>query len=74
MSEQCIKIEQLGLQCSEVVEQNKKIMHVMEEAYQMVLELDIHAEEQVEARVGKLATGVCDARVEMDRVQLELDL
>ena len=40
----------------------------------MVLELDIQAEELVEARIHKLATGVHDARSEMAKVHLELNL
>lgn len=64
MSEQRINIEQLGLQCNEVVE----------EACQMVLKLEIQAEEPVEAHIRNLATGVRDARTKMARVQLELNL
>jgi len=56
------------------VDQNKQIMQVVEEACQMVPELDIQAEELVEVCVHKLAIGVCDARAEMARVQLELNL
>ncbi len=62
MSEQRINIEQLSLQRNEVVEQNKQIMQVVEEACQMVPELAIQAEEPVEVRVRKLATGVREAR------------
>ena len=40
----------------------------------MALELDIHTKESVEVRVHKLATGVCNARAKMVRVQLELNL
>ena len=40
----------------------------------MVPKLDIHAEEPVEACVRKLVTRVCDGRVEMAGVQLELNL
>lgn len=54
--------------------QNRKIVQVVEEACKMVPELTIQAEEPVEAGVRKLATGVCDARVEMARVQLEMNL
>jgi len=56
------------------VEQNKQIMQVVEGACQMVPELDIQAEKPVEARVRKLAIGVCDAQAKMARVQLELNL
>ena len=48
--------------------QNKQIMHIVEEAYQMVLELAIQAEELVEARIWKLTIGMCDTREEMTRV------
>jgi len=68
MSEQRINLELLGLQHNEVVDQNKKIMQVVEEACQMVLELDIQVEELVEVRIHKLAVGVCDARREMARI------
>lgn len=74
MSEQRINIEQLGLHRNKAMEQNKKMMQVVEEACQMVLELDIQAEEPVEACVRKLATGVHDAQTEMARIQLELNL
>lgn len=40
----------------------------------MVLELEIQAEELVVMCIYKLATGVRDAREEMARVQLELNL
>lgn len=49
-------------------------MQVVEEACQMVPELDIDAKERVEVRICKLDTGVHDARAEMARVQLELNL
>ena len=61
MSEKPINIEQLGLQRNKAVEKNKQIMQVVEEACGMVLELDIQAEEPVEAHVHKLAIGVRDA-------------
>ena len=40
----------------------------------MVLELAILEEELVEVHIRKLAIGVCDARTEMARFQLELNL
>lgn len=40
----------------------------------MVPELAIHEEKPIEVCVIKLVTGVCDARTEMKRVQLELNL
>lgn len=52
MSEQ---LKKLGLQCNESVQQNKQIMQVVEEAFRMVLELNIQAEEPVEARAHELA-------------------
>jgi len=36
--------------------------------------LDIQAEEPVEACIHKLVTGVYDARTEMSRIQMELNL
>ena len=74
MSEQRINIEQLALQRNEVVEQNKQIMQVIEETCRMVLELDIQVEELAEERIPKLATGVCNDRAKMARVQLGLNL
>jgi len=49
-------------------------MKVVEEAYQMVLELVIQAKEIVEERVRKLEAGVCQAKEEKARVQLKLKL
>ena len=40
-------------------------MQVVEEACQMVPELDIQVEEPVEVRIRKLVTGVPDAQAEM---------
>lgn len=74
MSEQCINIEQLILQRDEVVTQNRQLMWVVDEAYQMVPELAIHIEEPTEVHVRKLAARVCEAKKEMTRVQLELNL
>lgn len=56
------------------MEQNKQITQVVEETYQMVPELEIQAEELVEACIRKLATVVCDAQTDMARIQLELNL
>ncbi len=41
---------------TEVTNQNKRIIQVMEEACRMVLELAIRKEELVEVHVGKLTT------------------
>ena len=49
------------------MEQNKQIMRVVEEAFPMVPEFDIQAEDPVEVRVRKLATGMRDARAEMTK-------
>lgn len=40
----------------------------------MVLELAIQAEEPAEVRIWKLAAGMCKAKEEMAKVQLELNL
>ena len=74
MSEKRINMEHLSLQHNEVVAQDKKIVQVVEEAYQMVLELAIQVEEPVEVRVWKLVGGVRKAKEEMARVQQELNL
>lgn len=74
MRKQCINIEKLGLQHNGAMEQNKRIMQGVEEACRMVLELDIQVEESVEVHAIKLATGICGARAEMVRIQLELNL
>ena len=59
---------------TEVTNQNKHIMQVVEEACRMVSELAILEGELVEVHVRKFATGVRDARIELDKVQLELNL
>jgi len=46
----------------------------LDEAYQSVLELAIPADIPAEVRIHRLATGVCEAREEMTKVQLELSL
>ena len=74
MSEKCINMEQLSLQHDKVVAQNRQIVQVVEEACQMVLELAIQGEEPVEAHIQKLAAGVREAKEEMAKVQLELNL
>ena len=40
----------------------------------MVPELAIHEEEPIKVHVRKLAIGVCNARTELAKVQLELNL
>lgn len=74
MSEQHINIEQLGLLCNEAIEKNKKIMQVVEEAYQMVLELAIQGEELVEVLVCKFSIGVHETQVEKAKVRLDQNL
>jgi hypothetical protein len=74
LSEQKINMEQLSLQRDEVVSQNRQMVQVLEEACQMVPELAIPAEAPAEARIQRLAAGVREAREEMAKVQLELNL
>lgn len=50
------------------------MVQVMEEAYEMVPELVILAEAPPEVHIQRLASGVCEAREEMAKVQLELNL
>lgn len=64
----------MSLQHDVVVAQDGNIVQVVEEAFWMVPKLAILAEELVEARIHRLAVGVCDAREEMARVQLDLNL
>ena len=59
---------------TEVTNQNKCIVQVVEEACRMVPELAIPEEESVEVRIRKLATGVRNTWTKMARVQLELNL
>lgn len=59
----------------EATNQSERIMHSIEEVFQMVpYQLAIPKEEPVEVCICKLATTVCDTRTEMARVQLELNL
>lgn len=59
---------------TKVTNQKKCIIQVVKETCQMVQELAILKEEPVKLHIYKLATGVCDTRTEMARVQLELNL
>jgi len=74
LSEKKINMEQLSLQRDEVVSQNRQMVQVLEEAFQMVPELAIPANAPAEARIHRLAAGVHEAWEEMTKVQLELNL
>jgi len=50
---------------TEVTNQSKKNMQVIEEACRMVLELAILEEEPIEVYIHKLATRVCDTQTKM---------
>jgi len=54
--------------------QNKHIIQVMEDTFQMVPEIAIPDEELFKVSIHNLATGVCNTCTEMARVQLELNL
>lgn len=59
---------------TEVTEQNKCIVQVMEEACRMVPKLAIPEEEPIKVHICKLSIGVRDAHTELARVQMELNL
>lgn len=54
--------------------QNRNIVQVVDEAYKKVPELAIQAEEPVEVGIRKLAPRVREAKEEIAKVQLELNL
>lgn len=75
ISEQWINNEQMALQggssittVTEMTNQNKRIMQVVEEACRMAPELAISDEGPVKMRIRKLATGVHNTRTEMTKV------
>lgn len=73
-SEQKINMEQLSLQHDELVSQNQQLVKVIDDACQSVPELAIPADIPAETKIHKLATGVREAREEMTKVLLELNL
>ena len=74
LSKKKINMEQLSLQCDEVVSQNRYMVQVLEEAFQMVPELAIPTEATIEACIQRLEVGVCKVKEEMANVHLELNL
>jgi len=74
MSKQRINIEQFSLQHDKVVAQNRQIVQVVDEACQMVPELAIQVEQPTKVRIWKLAARVREAKEEMAKVQLELNI
>lgn len=58
----------------ELTNTNMRMIKVVREACQMVPELAIPEEAKADEHVYKLAIGVCDARIELAKVQLELNL
>lgn len=67
-------MEQLSLHRDDVVTQNRKLVHVAKEAYQMVPELAIPTEAPAEACIRRLTARVREVREEMAKVHLELNL
>lgn len=67
-------MEQLTLQHDELVSQNQHLEHMVDDACQRVPELAIPADLLEEVRIHRLETGVCEARDETTKVQLELNL
>lgn len=59
---------------NDVTDRNKRIVQVIEEACQMVLELAIPEGEPIEVHIHKLAMGLRDACTKLTKVQLELNI
>lgn len=74
LNEQKINMEQLSLQRNKVVLKNQQLVQVIEEACQTIPELAIPTDIPAEARIHRFIVGVCEAREEMTKVQLDLNL
>ena len=68
LSEQKISIEQLSLECDELVSQNQQLVQVIEDSCRSVPELAIPTDIPVEVRIHKLVAGVYKAMEEMTKV------
>jgi len=68
LNEKKFNIEQLSLQCDELVSQNQQIMQTVDETCQPVLELSIATNLPIEMWIHCLASGVCSVREETTRV------
>ena len=74
LSKQRINIEQLSLQCDEVLVQNQQLEQIVEEAFRRAPELEIAIDLLVGVRIHTLASGFHEAKEEVMRIQLELNL
>ena len=57
-----------------MVLQNQQLVQVIDDACQSIQELAIPENMLAEARIHRVAVGVCEAREEMTKVQLELNI
>lgn len=67
-------MEQLSLQRDKLLSQNQHLVQMIDDACQSIPKLAILADIPVEARIQRLAAGVYEAREEITKVQLELNL
>lgn len=67
-------MEQLNLQCNELVSQNQQLVQVIDDACQSVQELPIPADIPTEAHIHRLAARVHEVQNEITKVKLELNL
>lgn len=74
MSEQKINMEQLSLQCDELVAQTRGLEQAVEEACSSIPELVVLVELPTTERIHRLAARVREARDDTMKVQLELNL
>ena len=61
-------MEQLSLQCDELVSQNQQLVQVVDDTYRCVSELAILVDLPVEVQIHRLATRIPKAREEMTKV------
>jgi len=74
LNEQKINMEQLILQCDELVSQNQQLVHVIGNTYRSIPELAIPADVPAEVWIHRLVARVREAMEETTKVQLELNL
>lgn len=74
LSEKKINMEQLSLQCDELVLQNQQLVLVIGDACQNIPELAIPADLPTEVWIHRLAARVDETREEMTKIQLDLNL
>lgn len=74
LCEQKTNLEQLSLQCDNLVTQNQGLEQAMEEAYSSILELVVTATLPTTENIHQLETGVHKTQEEATKVQLELNV